>query len=176
MPLIGKGKPQSLVDILQAKDARAAMQARLLTQYQKPLLSFKLNIPGAVKYNELIKRIFEAGIAALRYEFNNKAIVPLFEAAANKQSGPEFLAVVDVAPAALKQLTWQIEEAHPLGRLFDYDVFAENGEQYGREAVRQPARSCYLCGRQAFACARSREHSVTAMLTAIQVMYDAYFV
>ena len=39
----------TLEQVLQNRDARAAAQQHLLSQYQKPLLSYSLNIPGPVK-------------------------------------------------------------------------------------------------------------------------------
>jgi holo-ACP synthase len=151
------------------------IQASLLAKYEKTLVSFKLNIPGAVKYNELIKQIFDEGIQALQCNLIRNGMTLLVETVDYKQSGPEFFGVVAVESKIIKQVTWAIEESHPLGRLYDFDIIDKNGKQCGRQDIQKANRKCFLCDQPAFACARSRAHSVADMLSKIQAMYNEYF-
>ena len=44
----------SVMDMLAARDKRAATQKRLLEAFGKPLVCFTMNIAGPVKYSESI--------------------------------------------------------------------------------------------------------------------------
>ena len=56
-----------------------------------------------------------------------------------------------------------IEDTHPLGRIFDIDVIDTDGTKLSRDSFRK----CILCDCQAQECARSRRHSVDEMFQAI---------
>ncbi|MEN6413996.1 MAG: citrate lyase holo-[acyl-carrier protein] synthase [Veillonellales bacterium] len=175
MKAIDQGTCQTLDDILKARDERAALQKRLLQQYKTTLISFKLNIPGEIKFNYLIKRIFDEGLQALRSELGKRKQVLLFEEVQYKDSGPEFFGTLAATAAATKQITLDIEENHPLGRLYDFDIIDKTGKQCSRQAMQRNERRCFLCDQPAFACARSRAHSIEAMKNKIQAMCDEYF-
>jgi holo-ACP synthase/triphosphoribosyl-dephospho-CoA synthase len=51
-----------------------------------------------------------------------------------------------------------LEECHPLGRLFDIDVIAEDGDKVSRSTIGLPERACLVCGKTGAGCARSRAH------------------
>ena len=42
-------------------------------------------------------------------------------------TGDEWIAAVDADAAAIKELTMEIENRHPFGRLFDIDVIGVDG-------------------------------------------------
>ena len=65
----------TLEQVLQNRDARAAAQQHLLSQYQKPLLSYSLNIPGPVKNSPLIRRTFREGLAALQAQIPKELVL-----------------------------------------------------------------------------------------------------
>ena len=71
-------------------------------------------------------------------------------------TGSEAILVVDAPASQVKELTWQLEEGTPLGRLYDMDVLSPDGEKLQR----QTPRRCLICGEAAAGCARSRTHSV----------------
>lgn len=66
----------------------------------------------------------------------------------------------------IKDLTTDIEETHPVGRLFDLDVIDINGQKLSRPSFRK----CIICGCQAQECARTRKHSVNEMQSKIEEM------
>ena len=49
----------TLSEVLAAREQRAEAQWKLLKQYERPVLSFTMNIPGPVKDSALIRRGFE---------------------------------------------------------------------------------------------------------------------
>ena len=55
----------SLQEVLDARERRAWKQRELLRQFQRPILSFTMNIPGPVKDSSLIRRGFDAGLRRL---------------------------------------------------------------------------------------------------------------
>ena len=70
------------------------------------------------------------------------------------------------APAEdIKTLATEIEESHPLGRLFDMDVIAVDGRKADRSELGLGPRPCLICGGPARECARSRTHTVAELQT-----------
>ena len=63
-------------------------------------------------------------------------------------------------PYSVKRAAIRLEESHPLGRLWDIDVFQDSPEAVSRETVGAERRTCLLCGRDAKECARSRRHDI----------------
>lgn len=63
-----------------------------------------------------------------------------------------------------------IEETHPLGRLFDIDVLDSEGHKLSRPQY----RPCLICGNQAQLCARTRRHTVAEMQAKIEEMLSTW--
>ena len=78
-----------------------------------------------------------------------------------------------IDPVTLKRLAVDIEESHPLGRLFDIDVFGDHPTAVGREALGLAPRRCLVCDRPAHECVRSKRHSLTAVRTSIATLIQA---
>ncbi|HLR88779.1 MAG TPA: citrate lyase holo-[acyl-carrier protein] synthase [Atopostipes sp.] len=72
-----------------------------------------------------------------------------------------------------------IEENHPLGRLFDLDVLMldQNNEVQGKSRTKLglPVRRCFLCERPAKDCGRSRRHTVLELQEEISNRIQNYF-
>lgn len=84
----------------------------------------------------------------------------------HEKTGDELLLAVDYSAKKIKDLTTDIEETHPVGRLFDLDVIDINGQKLSRPSFRK----CIICGCQAQECARTRKHSVNEMQSKIEEM------
>lgn len=156
----------NLMQMLDCRERRNAVQNELLQKYRRPVISFCMNIPGPVKTNPQIRGAFLAGrrelISALQK--NSFAILQAFDIA--EATGDEWIAAVDADAAKIKELTMEIENRHPLGRLFDMDVIDLQGEKLSRPRFRK----CLICGKQAQECARARAHSVKEMQDAVMKM------
>ena len=147
--------PASAGEILENREARVARQRALLSARYPCLVSFSMNIPGPVKQFPLARQGFLAGLTELRRVFPAIGQEQLTDAV----TGSEALLALPVSPLEAKQRTVQIEETHPLGRLFDMDVLDGSGVPVSRTVVGKSPRRCLLCGGDAKVCSRSRAHA-----------------
>ena len=159
----------SLQDILEAREARVRQQQALLEKYRLPLVCFTMNIAGPVKTSSLIRRGFYAGLAQLDHQlpFEETCFLKTQEL----PTGCEAIFAVDAPAQELKAICTDIEENHPLGRLFDMDVIDTDGTKLEREN----RRGCIVCGAPGHFCAASRAHSVEQLRSVTTEMLTRYF-
>lgn len=157
------GEKVILEDMLICREQRVQIQNTFLNQYQCPVISFCMNIPGPVKTNPDILSAFTIGKELLLSRLNAAGIPLLNEIEIHNKTGDEFILSANADAKLLKDLTTQIEETHPLGRLFDMDVIDTDGQKLSRHTYRK----CIICNHQAQECARARKHSVEEMQTKI---------
>lgn len=146
----------TLQQVLQAREDRALLQKKLLQAHNCPLICFTMNIAGPVKTSPLIRWGFQTGLDSLL----NALPVPV----QSKQvrllpTGCEAYLSIAMPATRLKDICTEIEEATPLGRLFDMDVIDVHGEKLQRAKE----RGCLVCGRPGRACAARRLHSVETL-------------
>lgn len=149
-------RPVTVADMLDARDRRAERQKRFL-ETSPVLICLTMNIPGPIKASTEILAAFREGVRRVQSAVGARPI--LYEAF----TGPEAYVPLNADAEAVKREMCRIEDEEPLGRLFDLDVLAKNGEKCSRSALGLLPRSCLLCGKPAFACARSRAHSVSEL-------------
>lgn len=149
-------RPVTVADMLDARDRRAERQKRFL-ETSPVLICLTMNIPGSIKASTEILAAFREGVRRVQSAVGARPI--LYEAF----TGPEAYVPLNADAEAVKREMCRIEDEEPLGRLFDLDVLTGNGEKHGRSALGFSPRSCLLCGKPAFACARSRAHSVSEL-------------
>ncbi len=164
----------TLQDILTAREARAARQDSLRKEFQSPLISFSMNIPGPIKDSPLIRRGFRAGLQELRGALAAGKFKSLHEETTAEKTGPEAFFCIQGEAGAVKKLCVQIEEAFPMGRLFDLDVEDEHGRKLSREDE-GPPRSCLVCGKPGRGCASRRLHTVEELQDAVRNLLTAHF-
>lgn len=156
----------TLNQILEARERRAILQRSTLHEYGAPLLSFTMNLAGPIKRSPLSDFAFQAGermIAAQGWPI--KQHIRLCQA-----TGSEAVYAVDLPAPALKEAAVAMEEALPLGRLFDMDVIGLDG----MKLPRQIQRPCLVCGGPAAVCARSRAHGLKAVQAATHVLLAGF--
>lgn len=154
----------TLEDMLQCREHRFQIQQELLQNHPCSLISFSLNIPGPVKTNPALRRLFTEGTHAITDSLTRNHLEIKEQRIFQAVTGDEMFLSVEGSAATLKALMMQIEENHPLGRLFDMDVLDANGRKLSRPSYRK----CLLCDRQAQECARSRRHAVSKLQEKIQ--------
>jgi len=159
----------SLQDILNAREARVRQQQSLLAEYRAPLLCFTMNIAGPVKTSPLIERGFRAGLEVLDTRLLQEQL--LFRECRILPTGCEAYYAVAMPAAALKSLCADIEETHPLGRLFDMDVIDTDGTKLERKKQ----RGCIVCGAAGRVCAASRAHTAEQLQAVTSQMLSRYF-
>lgn len=151
----------TLTEILSAREIRAQKQQALLAEYQKPLLCFTMNIAGPVKLDRDISMGFSVGSWLLLDRIPAGRLLHREEY--RHHTGCEGYYMVDMPARELKALAMELEDIHPIGRLFDLDVLDTDGHKLSREEMGVPRRKCLLCDQDAHICARSRAHSVAEL-------------
>ena len=153
----------SLLDMLDARERRVHHQQELLERYHKPLICFTMNIAGPIKDSPLIRRGFARGQQLLRQQFFRAKLSPLHTDAHCEATGCEAFYVLDADPMTIKKFTTDIEDATPLGRLFDMDVLRSDGTKVDREELSLSGRRCLICGGPAKVCSSRRIHTVAEL-------------
>ncbi|AWZ43976.1 citrate lyase holo-[acyl-carrier protein] synthase [Latilactobacillus sakei] len=174
--LFATGIPQEITAVLNNRDQRVELQNQLVADASQTqsVVALKLNIPGPIKNNADLTRLFLAGLAA----FKQKLVV-VRQIDWSKSTGPETFLIVEGSPLAIKKQAAIFEDRHALGRLFDIDVLIwqsdlQQVQPISRQALGQPTRRCLLCEQPAKVCARSRRHTVAELQAAINQQYQLF--
>lgn len=166
--------PISLAQMLDRREARFATQQTLLKRFGRTLAQLTLVNPGPVKDTAQARFVFDQGLGALHEALNQAGLPVLAFDGSYFVTGPEMLIVIDAEPLSIKRKLLQIEEHHPLGRLWDVDVIDPTGASVSRQQLGLPARLCLLCDQAAHACARSGAHALQDLQRAVQDKINAY--
>ena len=162
-------------EILAARERRAARQAAALARFGAPLVSITTVTPGAVKDGWLPRRVLAGAILHIERLASINRWTVLHREVVFQRAGSEALYVVDhVDSQVLKVALIDLEDDHPLGRLWDLDVVAPDGDHLSRRALGLPPRRCLVCTKPAHACSRSRRHPPDELWRAIQRIVDGY--
>lgn len=165
----------TLEQLLDAREQRAAKQKKLIEEFMLPLVSFTVNIPGARKKTPVSCSIFREGCNVLMKKLDENGTSPMYFESKELDTGYEAYFVVHTDERTLKAHMIQIENQHPLGRLFDLDVIGQDGNSISREALGYSKRKCLLCEQDAHICGRSRKHATEVLMQKIQFIVDSYF-
>jgi len=156
-----------LEPMLAAREHRATRQAAVLARFDKPLVSVTVVTPGPVKDGRLPRQVLVEALQELEAVSGQRGWRVLSREVLWQDTGPEAIYVIDVDARILKSTTVELEELHPLGRLWDLDVIAPRQGQLSRRDLGFPARRCLICDEPAHACARSRRHPLEELLETI---------
>lgn len=188
----------TLNELLASRDARHATQQKLLAEHSgKTLVCLTVVMPGSVKRNQQSLTAAHAAVEAMRKAFGikeNKGLSPL-----ETLENPENLVPLEnpepPAPALLeldletgyeaylitpmplleaKRIAVNIEDTHPLGRLFDIDIINADGVPVSRDAIGEKPRRCLVCDHEARYCMRMRWHTQEEIWAKINEMVDSY--
>jgi len=161
----------TLMELLDSRENRVRHQQELLAEYGGSLVSMTLNIPGPVKDSPEYRKALRRGMEELKEKIASVTEPEgfLHEEIRDLITGPEGYLCISkeaLSPMELKKAAVEVEEASPLGRLFDIDVLTAEGG-ISRAALGAPPRRCLICPRDAKACARSRAHSMDELLARV---------
>ncbi|WP_280927704.1 citrate lyase holo-[acyl-carrier protein] synthase [Lactobacillus sp. ESL0785] len=171
------GKPQTIPNVLANKDQRVALQQQIFTRYpQQVLLDVKLNIPGPIKNNRYLRKLFAAGIQDLEAILAAKQLSFNLLVSWDKPSGCENFYLLTEDSQLVKQAAIIFEDQTQLGRLFDADVLVKSqNAALSRSKLGLKVRRCFICERPAKECARSRRHAVSELQEYINQIYAQKF-
>lgn len=162
----------SLEDLLRSRDQRAARQKELQKQHPgATLVSLTVVMPGQVKRNSSSLLVAGAALSALIARFGSDII---FAETRDLPTGYEAFLLTPLSEEDAKQAVCDIEETHPLGRLFDLDVIGKDGIPVSRGSVGRQPRRCLVCEREARLCMRSHAHTPEEIQDRIRQMIDGY--
>ncbi len=160
--------------ILKSREDRSKKQIELIDRYHMSLISFTLNTPGSTKDSPMYRDIHEAGTLAILEKLEEGHISIVHREEFYRTTGPEAYIVVDIDPLILKEITVDIEENHPLGRVFDIDVFDSHHNQISRTHIERPPRRCLLCNDDARVCMRMQRHTYEELIHWIEQLWNKY--
>lgn len=179
------GTAITLQQVLDAREQRAAIQKDMLRDLEgdgAALISFTLNIVGPVKVFPYTLLAYETGLEAIREclmwlgaditGFQEVRENTGYEAFFSIKKGT---GITDIANICKEYLT-ELEERHPVGRLFDIDVLRPDGTKVSRETLGYMGRTCLLCDKPAFVCGRSRTHTARELVKREIILIRDFFV
>ena len=158
--------------LLQSRDNRRLLQQQLLQQHSgKTLVCLTVVMPGNVKRNLYSVVTAQAALTSLLDRLGEHIQATR---AQDLITGYEAYLITDLPAIEAKRVTCDIEDSHPLGRLFDIDVMDANGIPISRQAVGGEPRRCLLCNHEARWCMRNHSHTHEELMARIQQMIDDY--
>lgn len=166
------GPLASLPDILDRRERRVQSQRELLGE-GPCLVSFCMNIPGARKSFPLADAGFQEGLRQIRQTLADIPVLRFVRSGGI--TGEEAFLLVDDDPRAVKARMIGLEEAHPLGRLWDIDVLDSRGTGLSRRDFGHARRTCLICSQDAKICGRSRAHTIEQLFQRTAQILDDYF-
>ncbi|QYM96438.1 citrate lyase holo-[acyl-carrier protein] synthase [Dickeya ananatis] len=165
----------SLDSLLAAKERRHARQQQLLALHRSTVVSLTLVTPGAVKDSALYRRAMTEAVAA----FNDLCLARGWEVREQQlhwlETGSEAFWAITKDALSVKAAAIALEEQHPLGRLWDFDVFCPKAGSVSRTLLAHEPRRCLLCDEPAHQCSRSQRHTLTAVVGRIDDMLHGWF-
>ena len=93
----------TLMEMLEAREARAGRQRELLEEHRCPLVSFTLNIAGPMKNSPVLRRAFREGLERLEVALAAQGLRPLHQEEVDRPAGCEALWVVDGPARTVKE-------------------------------------------------------------------------
>ena len=90
------------------------------------------------------------------------------------ETGYEAYLITPLPLLEAKRIAVQIEDTHPLGRLFDIDIIDKDGVPVSRDRVGSRPRRCLVCDREARYCMRMRWHTQEEIWERINAMVDSW--
>ena len=185
-----KNMPITLDELLASRDARHAMQQKLMAEHSgKTLVCLTVVMPGSVKRNQQSLIVARAAVKAMRKAYNiSDDLLPETELLTNELKAEAWECLVErdlntgyeaylITPLPLleaKRVAVDIEDTHPLGRLFDIDVIDAQGIPVSRDRVGGQPRRCHVCDHEARYCMRMRWHTQEEIWARIKQMTDDY--
>ena len=200
-----KNMPITLDELLASRDARHAMQQKLMAEHSgKTLVCLTVVMPGSVKRNQQSLTVAHAAVKAMRKAFGVKneerrvkntdelmrsdELIPETELLTNElkaetgeclverdlNTGYEAYLITTLPLLDAKRVAVEIEDTHPLGRLFDIDVIDAQGIPVSRDRVGGQPRRCLVCDHEARYCMRMRWHTQEEIWARIKQMTDDY--
>jgi holo-ACP synthase CitX len=120
-------------------------------------------------------KVFREGLGAVREILIRNKMKIVFETVNQSASGDDAFIAADGNALEIKKMAVSLESGHPLGRLWDIDVFDAGGGLVGRETLGKEKRRCLICGDQVALCRRAGKHDVGEVIERMERICQSYF-
>lgn len=158
--------------LLESREKRWQLQRQLIQDNPGlTLVCLTVIMPGNVKRNAQSLVVAHAAVEAIQEAFGQSI---QWQREQDLSTGYEGYYLVDMSMLACKRLACEIEDNHPLGRLFDIDVINTHVEPVSRSVIGREGRKCLLCDHDARYCMRNHTHTRDELQQKIQQMIEAY--
>ena len=164
----------TLEEVLASRERRAARQAEVLAEFGFPLVSVTIVQPGAIKDSADARFLMTEAQRVIVQGLRHKQYPVLWQWSGNYVTGPEALYCIQTSVQQLKTLCVELEDRHPLGRLWDLDVIDIDGVPVSRTTTGHMPRRCLVCSEHAHVCARARTHSSESLSEEISRRINAF--
>jgi holo-ACP synthase len=162
----GRG-PVTVDQIVESRDRRKAVRARMFADTGLPVVCLTLVSPGPVKWWSWTDEVFDAAEARLRRALGDRGWLVREWNNERPATGPEAQIAVNASPWEIKRMLLKLEDTHPLGRLWDMDVITPEGVVLDRATIGIRPRRCLVCATDADTCTRLDSHPDDALLKAV---------
>jgi holo-ACP synthase len=135
----------------------------LIDKYKLPVLCGKVNYPGNNKNNREVHKAFNILTKLLMEAFTSEAVVSRIIAGSD---GPAHIMVLRMNSFKAKDIAVSIEENNEIGRVFDIDIYMENGMSISRSDMNLASRKCIICEEDSRICTKLSRHSLEEVLEA----------
>ncbi|NAW98320.1 MULTISPECIES: citrate lyase holo-[acyl-carrier protein] synthase [unclassified Vibrio] len=140
---------------------RIERQSQLLKQYQFPLITLTLNLPVELAQKRYTEVIFNSALDAINEKINALCSPVLYRQIIHSNFGLEAYYMTQIASAnVVKKAMIDIEQAHPLGALFNIDVMCQQGKTISRKSCSMAPRQCLICGQPVQKCSSTHQHTL----------------
>ncbi len=157
--------------ILLDREKRYDRILELIEEFNLPVLCGKINYPGINKNTMESKKAFRNLEDILSLQISHRSV---FCEKLDGYDGSSMLMVLKEEPLIAKNMAVLIEEKHPLGRIFDIDVYIKDGSSIGRENIDKKPRRCAVCEKNARICMKNKNHNIEELLEKINWIISNY--
>ena len=163
----------TLDELLQSRDNRHLLHLEMLQKYpHHALVSVTMVMPGPVKSNVISLTLADKAEAFLN-GFSPLKVEHLMRR--DLHTGSEIYFVSQLSLEEIKRLCCRIEDAHPLGRLWDFDVIKPDSTPMSRTELGLEPRKCIICDNEyAINCIRARRHSKPDLYERVKQIFEKY--
>lgn len=159
-------------EILEAREKRYNATLELIDEYKLPVICGKINYPGDNKNTSEAQGAFDILEQLVLSSFNNDTV---YKKSLSGTDGRAILMAINLNPLEAKKIAVDLEIHHPLGRIFDIDIYDLDGVSIGREKIHMEPRRCFLCNEDARVCMRKGNHSLEEVIDNINKLIQNYF-
>lgn len=156
---------------MEAREKRYDLILDIINMYKKPVICGKINYPGNNKNAPEAQKAFKVLEKLLLLHFDKDNLYNEKDTGAD---GSAILITTKLDGVEAKKLAIDLENKHPLGRIFDIDIYDLDGASIGREKMNIHSRGCLICDENARICMRNGKHKLEEIFYSVNSLINGY--